>query len=486
MKHPIKSVICIAACILTGAPTGAWAQKSSRNDITSPTSDRLYYGPCIAHPEFNGLEGGDKEFIGGLLALAIPALVSRGLERFGNALRKAGEAKERQFKVNRVIEDDPGDAAPCIQFIRGRFYNGEPSGGKFYNFPAPNNLDPNALRAAGVFLVDEPDIMMEFVRQESQDTSVVSYGLGFLAYNKTFFGRLSGDRRKPKGGGKGGRFLVAQINFSEPGGEENNAVGGNIDIGYVDTANAPRILPVLGGTAGRKGFEIESEWFANINTMKSEKRERQAGLNAEYTRLASYEKIAEPQDKIRGFSSVSASRPVLVSAPGPDPRGSAPLQNPSTSTETEQSSDENDASTVQTKRPFNLTLKIVEFQEENKFLSFLSDVFDDTSASLQDAILDDVDPARRAEALRTRLQARNEVLVGFQNKFVAAEQKYYEYCNSEGNDKPTVSDWLTMSKDAYIAQLDANLEAQVVGVPIPYPNPVAVSGKVPDCYKNKE
>ncbi len=480
MKKVLKSILCGAACIALSLPAGVNAQ--SQNNFISPTSDRLFYGPCVTpQPD-------DQEGFFGILALAIPALVRRGLQRFGGALRKAGEEKEREFTIMRVIEDSPGEAHDCIQFVRGKFYNGVPSGDKkIFNFPGPNQLEVDRLKAAGVYLAEEPEIMLEFVRQESTDGSVVSYGLGFLGYNSTLFGRLGGDgsRRKPgRDGGKGGRFLAAQISFRAPGdADDANAVGGAIEIGYVNTQDASRIMPRIGGSAGHNGFEIESEWFANINRIDGEQGQQQAGLNAEYARLASYQTLSDSQDKqgkITGFGA-NRSQIVLAQQEGGSPFNSAPGADGANEND---ESEEPAADT--TPRPFNLSLKIVEFQEESKFLTFIADVFDDTSSQFESAILDEVDPARRAQALRTRLQERNEILTGFQEKFVAAEEKRLEYCSANGESDPTGTDWLALSKALWLAQLEANLEAQVVGVPIPYSKPVNVSGNAPGCYKSED
>lgn len=446
----MKRLLIMLAAFITAAqtPNVSYAQGNQASNTISPTADRLFYGPCLVPRD-------DREALPALLALAIPSIIKQGLSRFGKALRNAGEEKTRSFTVNRVIEDLPGEAQPCIQFVRGRFYDTAPDGRSLWNFSGAARLPDNNFLAAGIYLADEPDVLLEFERRQSKDGTAASYGLGFFAYRETLFARRDGDRNRRSGSRGDERFLTVQISFHAPGAASDSdpASGGEIAIGRAVSGQPPRKFPLLGGGAGQKGFELETQWFTNPNLSEDATPGRRASYAGENDRLASYDKIA--------WNSV-ASPLVRVQAGGP--RASAP------------------GGDRARPRPFNLTVKLVEFQDENKFLTFLADVFQDIEEPLGDALVAKVDPAARAEARRAELQAKNEALAKFQDKFVAAESAMIDYCAGGGEGRPDARDWLRLSKEAYLAQLDANLEAQVLGVATPYPAPVAVSGNAPGCY----
>jgi hypothetical protein len=447
-----RTISCAVALLASVTPIQASAQQNA--SPISPTADRLFYGPCVV----NARPGQDREAFPALLALAIPSLIKNGLSRFGQALRKSGEEKERSFTINRVFEDLPGESHPCIQFVRGRFYDEAPKDKNLFSFSGITTLPENNLRAAGIYLADEPDMMIEFERRQSKNGTAISYGVGFLSYQRTLFSRRDGSRNRGRGNKGDERFLAAQIIFHKPGvaADGQGAVGGEIAIGHAVSGQLPRKYPVIGGGAGEKGFEMETQWFPNFNAGGDSDGTGRIASNGENARLASYDKISWDQQ---------ASPLIRIQATG-GPRSSTP-------------------SAGVKPRPFNLTLKIVEFQAENRFLTFLADVFDDIEEPLGDAFVAKTDPGQRAEARRQALQARNEALATFQTKFVAAETAVIDYCAGGGENNPDAKDWLLLSKEAYLAQLAANLEAQVLGVATPYPTPVAVGGNAPTCYKSR-
>lgn len=446
----MKTKIFTALAVSFYATTVPQALAQRDNEI--PLSDRLYYGPCTV-----AADGSESV----LLSTVLSSVVTRGLSRFGKALRNVAGEKELEFKIHRLIEDVPGDrSSPCMQFVRGRFLDGAPQNPRVlgvYKDIAPR-VSAEGLFDAGIYVAERPEIMIELKRRSSQNKEYAAYHLSFLDYQSSLFNR-SGERRDRRGGG-GERHLAVQFAFSAAG-SKSSTVGSEVKIGRVKAGQAPKIYRKIGSPKGASGYEIESKWFSNHNPGDTRVSLARAEIDADLYQLARYEKIKSPTSS----SSSKADNQLIQVNQGPQAIGGGDSRGSNGNA-----------------KPFELELTIVEMQDENKFLTFLADVFDDSDEQIGTTITNNIDPEKRTQARRQELTAQNEALETFQDKFVEAESAFISYCTAQGVENPDGRDWLRLSKAAYLAQLSANLEAQVIGLPAPYPAPVNVSANVPACY----
>lgn len=130
-----------------------------------------------------------------------------------------------------------------------------------------------------------------------------------------------------------------------------------------------------------------------------------------------------------------------------------------------------------TKRPLTLTAIVTETRDANEFLLLLADIFDTAKPTLQTELEKLALESKRKEAELTELKTIAANSKDYYTSWVDAETKILQYCEESqtGNSSDAKKDRLAKSRDARIAQLDANVKALVAGFPTPFKSFVAVS-----------
>lgn len=132
--------------------------------------------------------------------------------------------------------------------------------------------------------------------------------------------------------------------------------------------------------------------------------------------------------------------------------------------------------------PMTVTATVAEMRDANQFLLFLADVFDESREDLKAVIDTQLIKEKRDKAELDTLKESQTRLTNYYTEYANAEAKMIEYCSAimaqtaEGRQER-----LARSRDAYIAQSEANLSAANAGLPRPYEMLVTVSDALPTC-----
>jgi len=227
----------------------------------SSIRDRAYYGRCVAvddrllrpelrMDEIDPLGAGGAEFLGlGPLAKTfISPLISQTLSRFGKALRRAAGADGaniKQISAKRAIEAVPGDAAPCIQFIRGNFYTSQQqiNSEGWVATGLGDDIDAE-LRTEGILLKGKPKLFLELALKRSTGHDALALAPTYFYYG-TY---LKKDVKSGKSRGLVARVRISPIEdkVTESDVEHSNAKGSYIELGDFKPGQRRRfgVIPV--------------------------------------------------------------------------------------------------------------------------------------------------------------------------------------------------------------------------------------------------
>lgn len=132
--------------------------------------------------------------------------------------------------------------------------------------------------------------------------------------------------------------------------------------------------------------------------------------------------------------------------------------------------------------PMTVTATVAETRDANQFLLFLADVFEESKGDLKEALEIQLIKQKRDKAELEALKESEVKIAAYYTKYADAETNVIEYCNANRED--TVEgrkERLSKSRDAYIAQGEANLSAVSAGIPKPYERLIIVSDALPAC-----
>ena len=132
--------------------------------------------------------------------------------------------------------------------------------------------------------------------------------------------------------------------------------------------------------------------------------------------------------------------------------------------------------------PMTATATVAETREANAFLLFMADVIEESKGDIKEIIETQLIKEKRDKAELDALNEGQTRIADYYTKYAHAEAKVIEYCGASRAQTPEGRmERLARSRDAYIAQSDANLSAATVGLPKPYESLVTVADVLPTC-----
>jgi hypothetical protein len=459
MKYSVNKCIAISIILSTAAYLPAAAQ-----DVSVRSGDRVFYGGCVAvddlllRPEQKFPESDAEAFgLGALASAFVGPLVKGTLNRFGAALRRAagadsdGNALTEVISVTQPIELKHGDVPACVQLVSGDFFTSidQPKGKINTGMGAAIDAE---LEKHNIPISESPSIFVEFGINRSIDGSALTLAPTFFHYGSVFGERLNDNRRRSRRSNSK-RGIVGAVSFHKLGVEytDETANASKIVIGKVNVGGSVSFQPLPAPPADDNDlivqiddpsdirfstkkyfakFEQESEWFANFN---------QKSPDAD----------VETGDSGDGGSEIGA-----------DLGGG-------------QSSGDDDPVYV----PMNLTIKLTETRDINKFLLFVSEIFDGGKESLETAITNELTPATRRQARITAINAELTARTEYDSAVLTAKNAIDSYCDSPSDN--TADDRTTRrtrSHAARAAQDDVNTKAIIAGKTKPFATLIAISG----------
>ena len=439
-----RNLRTVALCVAAGLAVSGCANGFSTSGGTpkADTEMRAFVGKCIVSDK------GQQE-IGAILAPVLATLagsaIKHGLNAFGTALRKAGEAETITKTANANI-DPQVDFGPCVQVVRGNFSQFRPKlkdkdGNEFVpdwlkqnELPhflgdgketetdaEENTTDAKAktrwsnLYKAGIWLTEEaPEHFLEARMRFDQSCKAIAVGPTYIHYGRFF-----------KGGAKSTRGVVINVALVSPGKKatDNGVPNGQISFGNIKTPYTVRYHDITTGLLGAQPAA--------------------GGGGLSGVRAAGQGGAQENQvcTKLKGFAKL--------------PKETAWMSLDGTKL-----------------APTTVSVSIAETRDANKFLLFLADVFDDSKEELEKAAQRVAIASERAkfekeqqDAAQQAREAQATAAANYYDAYAAAELAIAAYKASEG-EEPSVR--LPLAVAARKAQDQANLKAAVADLPEPY------------------
>jgi len=354
--------------------------------------------------------------IAAIAGVVVPQLISTGLDLLGNALRKAGEEDTQSYICHLNFDAPPDKPESCIQVVRGNFMRSRAlvKSGLVKPQGMRDEEVANRLTKLQIYISDRPQFFLELRVRQSADGSALALAPSYLEYNSLLkTGKLPSNPPK--------RGLAVQLSFHKPGvkPDGNEAVGAPLVLGNFHAGTHRSYLSTKIDNISDWRPEKETIWFPHYGA-----------------KVAAAEKAGKDKDQVR--SGRDSALP---------------------------------------KRPFTLTAIITEVRDANKLLLAMANLFDAAKPTLQTELEKLALESKRKEAELTQLQTESTNSTAYYNAWVDAETKILTYCkeSKSGDTADDKKDRLTKSKDARVAQLDANVKALTAGLPTPYTKLISVS-----------
>ena len=444
----LLALICLAAVMMSATSCASrlgtvQPPPASASIDKSVFDTRLFYNKCVLLTTAEEARG-EAFPLAALGAAVLPSLISTTLDRFGQALRRAGEAETTSISasLNIEVEPDQEKLAPCVQFVRGWFLD-EASGVPDSVLKGMTPQELNRVKDRRIYLAEAPHFFLELRLRRSANGEAVAYAPSYLVYNRLL---------KDGSEAMSHRGLAVQFSIHKPGkpADDDSAVGAPLTFGNLEIGTARRYL--LPDTS--QAPYPESQWFPSF-----------IPVSPQAASLSSAVPAPPPPAVPSPSSAVPTPPPPAIPMPSvPAPPISVP--------------------TMPTKHaaPLTATLTVAEVRDANKFLLFLADVFEGSKENLQTLLETQLIKEKRDAAKLEAATQQQENLSQYYTDFADAEIKYIEWCNAnKQQDAAGKKDRLAKSKEAHVAQLKANLSAQKARLSQPYSTLVPVGDAIASC-----
>lgn len=449
----MNCIVLFTSSLLIGGCNGVMVKSSNVENIKGGSyfSTKASVGDCIYAASYNPLTQFSTEagFLAPVAEAVVSSLITRGIGKFGEALKKAGDEKIVSVIVTANFEAGPNNVPECIQIVRGTFAR-EPSSATY-----PEKISPKlegAFKKAGLDLVGEPDFFFEGRFKRSVDGQALAIQTSRLDYHRLLDRRISSKSEK--------RGMVLNFSFLPPGedAESKKATNVTLSLGNIGDGDG------YGGSTYR-GVErlhyAETPWFVapfsvaakTIPTSITTNR-----TNAPRVSSGAVTTPATPNANNLGSASPGTGNSVLapsVATPHPAPNNTnKSLIDP------------------EKYKPMSIQTTIAETRDANKFLQFLGGVFEDSKDELETALKrialeserEKYYEQKRASEITVASQQLG-LLNTYHDSVGTAEKALIAYC---GNTEDSPTSRIDKSMAARKAQLAANQSALTAGVSLPY------------------
>lgn len=182
MRHTFLIALGLACFICCCSTKNASSSKHQMDAKIIET--RVFYGECFVRTQSEILKPKVPAPVAAIAAVIVPKLISEGLDRTGDALRKAGEEDTVTFLGHLNFDLPPDKTGSCIQIVRGLF--SQPSDavkGPLIKVPDMSATEVDRLKEINIHLADKPQLFLELRVRKSTDGSALSLAPSHLEYN---------------------------------------------------------------------------------------------------------------------------------------------------------------------------------------------------------------------------------------------------------------------------------------------------------------
>lgn len=447
------TLLTISSVLLIGCSSSMVKPKQVENLVGgSYFATKSSVGECIYAAPYDPLTQLSTE--SGLLApvaeAIVGSLITRGIDKFGQALKKAGEEKTISVSVIANFEAGQKNTPECIQIVRGLFAR-TPTSATY-----PEDTSPKlkgAFIKAGLNLVGEPDFFFEGRFKRSVDGEALAIQTSRLDYHRLF------DRRKSSKGVK--RGVVLNFTFLPVGEntDSNKATSVSLSLGNIGDGDGYGGLTYRGV---QHLYYAETQWFkAPFTVAPTSTSLPIATGDASVPGVPTGPMRTQEQYNANSIGSATPGARTVA----PNPVSSGPQSNTSGT----------GGSVIDPKKykPMSIQTTIAETRDANKFLLFLGGVFEDSKDELETALKRIALESEREKYFEQKRASeiseashQLSLLNTYHDSVGTAEKALIEYCAStEGS----LTSRIDKSTAARKAQLAANQNALAAGLSLPYP-----------------
>jgi hypothetical protein len=448
----MKTTSGITLCMLSSLLLASCATPSSgtKNDTAAaaPSATRVKKAPTCFLSNKTGSVPSDAEAFGAVLLSAIlPALIDKGLEFSGKALREAGKEKKTTVESKLPLDFYAYSGEPdtdlvlnlhpemrCLVVTKGRF-GGRRSFSAKYNDEQKSHFDDLGLTA-------DPEFYLELSMDISSDRSSFLLTPVYLIY----------DSYVDEEARSGQRQVVVTTSFTKPGGAQPFAIFAH-DLGKlspgqpnaaIGTSEAKWMtLPAI-SEDNEKAVATQAAAVSRYKTLKRRKTAKEVQLERAKNELADYE-IAQAKDGTVKRTLQIAKLEREVAAEAQAAADQALLRRTRWG--------------LPGLEPVTVSVFIEETRDARETLLFLADVLDGSKDKIGAATLAAIDPLKREEAKKARataevtkqesVRARESAVVQAQFDYLIKQELYQQ---TEARAGATTVEKLTAKKEMELAR----------------------------------